>query len=174
MQYSLTRRAIFFTDIISYASVLLIFLLYSGCFLFIYSIIQIKKRVATCTVLIFQVTVRHLVDQRSLCSTVSDLCSKIPLSLNVISQSTTCSWINIPINQSELSDTFTGTVCFRLTTTVWCSCPLVIQRSSPSDLWDKIWEGFGLWVGLCFWAVMLFQDQQKMSDLTKSPLSLTR
>lgn len=38
--------------------------------------------------------------------------------VNAISQNTTCSWINIPNNQSHLRDTFTGTVCFRVATRV--------------------------------------------------------
>ncbi len=51
------------------------------------------------------------------------------------------SWNNIPINQSQLRDTFTGNVCFRITTRVRCFCTLVIQLSFPSDFWDKLWVG---------------------------------
>ncbi len=55
---------------------------------------------------------------------------------------------------------------FRLTTRVRCLCTLVIQLSFSSDFWDQLWVGLGLGVGigldLCFWTVILFQDQQKM------------
>jgi len=59
----------------------------------------------------------------------------------------TCSWINIPINQSDS----TVYVKFRLTTRVWCFNISVIHLS---DFRDKIWVGLGLGVGirlsLCF------------------------
>lgn len=31
-----------------------------------------------------------------------------------------------------------------------------------TDFRDTLWVGLGLGLGLCFWEVMLFQDQHKM------------
>ncbi len=76
------------------------------------------------------------------------------------------SWNNIPINQSELRDTFSGNICFRLMIRVRCFYTLVNQLSFHTNFRNKLWVGLGLGVGiglsLYFWTVMLIQDQQKM------------
>ncbi len=75
------------------------------------------------------------------------------------------SWNNIPINQSELRDNFSGNICFRLMIRVRCFYTLVNQLFH-TDFRNKLWVGLGLGVGiglsLYFWTVMLIQDQQKM------------
>ncbi len=92
---------------------------------------------------------------------LNDLVTDTPW-VSVISPSTTCSWINIPINQSELRDNFSGNICFRLTIKVRCFYTLVNQLSFHTDFRNRLWVGLGVGVGiglnLYFWTVMLIQE----------------
>jgi len=63
--------------------------------------------------------------------------------------SSTCFWINIQINQSDVRDKFTVYIKFRLYNQVWVLF--------PSDFRDKLWVGLGLELELNFKTGMLFQ-----------------
>ncbi len=80
------------------------------------------------------------------------------------------SWNNIPINQSELKDNFSGNICFRLTIRVRCFYTLVNQLSFHTDFRNKLWVGLGLgvgiWLSLYFWTVMLIQEHVLLGKIT--------
>jgi len=107
-------------------------------------------------------------------------------SVNVISPSTTCSWINLPgildqpwnnfpVNQSDLRDKFTVYVKLE---PGWSS-QLKHQCYSPFiTLWfrEKLWVGLGLGVGigLHFGPGMLIQDHVLLGKITVTPINHSR
>jgi len=89
--------------------------------------------------------------QGHLCFTYAHLCIYFKhcfKTVNMISPSITCSWINFSINQSDLRDKFTVYVKFRLRTRVKYLNISVIHLSLPFDFREKLWVGLGLGVGI--------------------------
>ncbi len=76
----------------------------------------------------------------------------------------TCSWNNIPINQSELTDKFTGNVNLSL----GASAHLLFK--CIHYLGDTLWVGLGLGVGiglvLYFWTIMLIKEHDLLGKIT--------
>ncbi len=60
-----------------------------------------------------------------------------------VQKCSTCSWINILINQSELRDNFSENICLRHIIRVRCFYTFVNQLSFPTDFRNKLWVGLG-------------------------------